>query len=385
VTSLTPHDLVARAASLYRRESRAWAADPALEPVLDVPLHPPAERDVLADVRGVLAWIDSWRQAEGNLPVSVAWGSRRWPSVGTQSVPERASVGGAEAVARVAGASGDWEVLRSRCAGLRAALGPLAPSELSLVPTLRRHGGDIAGLSARDFEVLDGVVSWLAAHPVSGRRVRELPIRGIDTKWLQRHRALVEALVSAVTGRPGLGLVASPPLVRLRVLDPALRIGGLSDVSAPVAQVAELALAPAAVLITENLETLLALPDRTGTVAIHGAGYAIDRLADIPWLAGRSLTYWGDLDSHGFAILHRARQAGLELASVLMNVDSLLAHRDLWVPEPQPAAGTFSTLTSAEHAALELLRAEGSPRLEQERIPWDYAMRTLTAALDALA
>lgn len=378
---VTPHDLAMRAQAAYRRGYRAWAADPSEAPVVSLPLHPPTERAVLANSGSARAWVEQWRKAESTLPMTVEWGLRRWPSVGTQSVPERVALEGADALAEVAGLSGEWRLVCSRCGDLRAALVPLVVDPGLLTPVLRRQAGAIAALPARDFEVLADVVAWLAANPVSGRRVRELPIRGIDTKWLQGHRSLVESLVLAVTGGSSLGLLPAPSVLRFRILDPSMAVGGLTDVSAPVGQIATLTLEPRSVLVTENLETLLALPPLARTVAFHGGGFGVVALTEVPWACSRTLVYWGDLDSHGFSILHAARSAELSLTSVLMDEETLLGHRDLWVDEPQPNGGTFSTLTGGELATLQRLRAEGSPRLEQERIPWDYATSRLRQAL----
>ncbi len=378
---VTPEALATRASALMKRGMREWAASPDVVPILEIPLKPPTERDVLTDVEATVRWIDSWRAAEVSLPVTVTWGRRQWARVGAQAIPERARVEGAHSLALVADATAEWEVMRSRCVDLRAALEPLASSTDPVVAALQRHAGTIASLPPWDFDVLAGVVEWLAQNPVSGMRVRELPIRGIDTKWLERHRGLVEGLVRAVTGRDNLGLTAAPRTVRVRALDAALRIGGLADVTAPVVELASLPVHPRIVLITENLETLLALPDLPGVVAIHGSGYAVDRIAELPWVTSSRVLYWGDLDSHGFAILHRARAAGLDIESVLMDASTLNAHRDLWVPEPQPFTGELTRLTPGESAAFSLLAAEHHPRLEQERIPWSYALDALRSAL----
>ena len=42
-------------------------------------------------------------------------------------------------------------------------------------------------------------------------------------------------------------------------------------------------------------------------ILLFGQGYALDRLGDIPWLHRCPLHYWGDIDTHGFAILDRLR------------------------------------------------------------------------------
>jgi hypothetical protein len=167
---------------------------------------------------------------------------------------------------------------------------------------------------------------------------------------------------------------------RIRLLDPAHTVGGLRDIAAPIEDLATLALAPQTVLVIENLQTFLSLPPMLGVVAAYGQGNAVVSLARIQWLRDARTIYWGDLDSHGFRILHQARAAGLSAHSALMDTATLYEHRDLWVTEPKPFTGTPALLTEAEASALAELRALAHVRLEQERIPWEYALRALRTA-----
>ena len=100
---------------------------------------------------------------------------------------------------------------------------------------------------------------------------------------------------------------------------PALRctVGSLRDVEAPADEVAALAIAPASVLIVENLETGLALPDTPGWVALMKLGNAVGALGGLPWLAGARAACWGDIDTHGFAILDRAMRCFPAVAALL--------------------------------------------------------------------
>ena len=56
---------------------------------------------------------------------------------------------------------------------------------------------------------------------------------------------------------------------------------------------------------------------------------------------------------------------------------TLFDHRDLWGIDSEPNVGVFEFLTSGERATLQTLSAEGNIRLEQERIPWSYALARL--------
>lgn len=68
-----------------------------------------------------------------------------------------------------------------------------------------------------------------------------------------------------------------------------------------------------------------------------------------------------------------------------MDEETLLAFRDLWVPEPKAATGTYSMLTDGELRALARIRSEGDVRLEQERVSWEIALPRLTAVVSSTA
>lgn len=368
---VTVTEASARARKRVEADQRSWAAFGGTGALLDIPLRPPTERDVLRDQSAAIDWVRQWRTVSHD----VRWSTRQWPSVGAQQVPERVVLAGADTIAAFAGSTiaRDWRTLRDRAEHVRHTLCDTD----AMATAIRAHARTLQHLTEQDFATLLHVVDWLTRHPASGWRVRQLPIRGIDTKWLQRHRAVVEALHSAVTGRQSLGLREAPSLVRVRFLDPALRAAGLVDVTAPVDELAGLEVAPARVFVFENLESVLAMPEVAGAVVVHGSGYAVPRLAAIPWIRCGRVVYWGDLDSDGFAILHALRSFCPTAQSVLMDEETLLAYRDLWVPEPKGATGTYPTLTPGEQRALQRIRAEGNVRLEQERIPWEVALARL--------
>ena len=371
-----------RARKRVDQDQRNWAAIGGEDALLEIVLHPPTERAVLEGQGAAIAWVRAWRAvSDADATIDVQWGDRQWARVGAQSVPERCVLRGADAIAAFAGATPgrDWRILRDRAARLHGAFAETAPSVDAIAAAIRTHARTLQQLVEVDFATLLQVVAWLCEHPASGWRIRQLPIRGIDTKWLERHRSVVESLHSAVSGRLSLGLLDAPGLVRVRFLDPSLRPGGLCDVSAPVEEFAALDIAPSIVFVFENLETMFAMPDWPGAVVVHGSGYAARRLGGIPWIQSGRVIYWGDLDSDGFAILHALRSGCRDVTSVLMDEHTLLAFRDLWVPEPKPAVGAFSTLTASEQRVLDRIRSEGNVRLEQERIAWEVALMRLVA------
>lgn len=357
------------------RHLAGWATSPPEAPAWVLGLKPPAERTVRADELAAETWAREWAGARLPPGAEVDWESRLWRSIGRQRVPVRLRVESPDGVAAFAGGdvARQWRTLTARVAVVHEELGRSAQID----QVVRRHTSELLRWPTPRFDQVVGAAAWLARHDVVGLRPRQLPIRGVDTKWFAAHRSVLTALVAAATGSTDLGIVDADPLVRLRILDPALSLGGLTDLAAPVEQLRGLRLRPSTAFIFENLESVLAMPAWPGAVVLHGSGYAVDVVGELPWVRDAPVIYWGDLDSHGFAILHRLRAHLPEVRSVLMDEATLLGHRDLWVPDPKPTRGELPSLTAAEARARHLLHDEGDVRLEQERIPWERALAAL--------
>ena len=75
----------------------------------------------------------------------------------------------------------------------------------------------------------------------------------------------------------------------------------------PASQLADAQSAVQRVFITENEINGLAFPEVPDAAVIFGLGYGLERLAEVRWLRGKAIYYWGDIDTHGFAILDRLR------------------------------------------------------------------------------
>ena len=355
-----------------------WASRQHDNPVFTLSLKPPSEKEMLTDQGAAERWARAWSESDLPSGAETDWEFRTWRSIGRQNIPVRLRVATPDAMAAFAGGSKarEWKLLASRAELVRARFGETD----DIASVIRRHTDLLLHLDNRTFSEIVQVAQWLTVNGVNGMRPRQLPIRGVDTKWFSSHRALVTALHDASTGSLGLGIRDSDPLVRVRVLDDGLAMGGLRDFAAPASELTELDYSPRVVFILENLESVLAMPEWEGAIVIHGSGYAVDVVGRLGWVQRSPVIYCGDLDSHGFAILHRLRRAHESVTSVLMDEATLITYRDLWVPEPKPNRGTFDTLSPSEQGALRRLRDEGDVRLEQERIPWATALGALVAA-----
>ena len=253
---------------------------------------------------------------------------------------------------------------------------------------------------ADDWERVLDTLMWFREHPRPGLYLRQLDIAGVDTKFIESRRALLAELLEQIlptdpsdetAATPAAssfelryGLLPKPALVRFRILDEQFRIGGLSDIATPASQFAALNLPVEHVFITENETNGLAFPLLPNSIVIFGLGYGLERLGEVAWLSDKTLHYWGDLDTHGFAILDRVRAAFPNARSLLMDRETLLAHRDLWVIEQTPYRGPpLTRLTASEQALFDDLannRIGSQVRLEQERI----SFARLQSALDSI-
>jgi hypothetical protein len=249
---------------------------------------------------------------------------------------------------------------------------------------------------ADDWERVLAVLSWLRSHPRPGVYLRQLEISGVDTKFIESHKAVfaelldlvlpIDAVDSAALGsrqfEARYGLLAKPALVRFRLLDPEQHVAHLSDLATPAIQFARLDLPTSNVFITENEVNGLAFPSMPNSLVIFGLGYGLERLGEIPWLQKRTIYYWGDIDTHGFAILDRLRARLPHVRSFLMDRETLLAHKSLWAHEEAGHEGTLARLTVDESALYEDLRADRigpGVRLEQERVAYGWLRRALGA------
>lgn len=383
-----PADVRLQLQRRFAQQHRTWIDAPAAEgnwPAV-IPLGIPTEAQALQQPDAVRAWADEWRAWRG--AGTVVWIERQWRALGTQRLPSSIVLQGPADVADWAGQSARW--LRAQQRG-----GTLLERWPALRLVLGRLFDVLADYADDDYVRLVATVAWLRAHPCSGFYLRQLPIAGLDSKWIESRRSAVAQLIASEHVRAGdgldfyalCGLRKPAPQLRIRILDPVLRakVGGLGDVTAPVSEVAALDLAPRHVLVVENLQTGLALEDLEGTVVIMGLGYGVNTLAALPWVHGARCWYWGDIDTHGFAILSAARSTVPQLESILMDEDTLLTHQALWSIEPgQHGAHELPGLTAPEANLYTHLKNHSfgqAVRLEQERIDWPLAWSLVQAHL----
>lgn len=327
--------------------------------------------------------LSRWSQAVRAEVPQATWERVKVSGIGVE-VPRDATFATIGEAARLSGTAGELARVTRRADAARAR--GLAPDPRGLSRVLK------ATLSWDDdeFATLVAASAWFAAHDASGMRPREVPIAGASGKWLDQ--AGRRRLVAALAGRDDLGLAQDPWPVTYRLLDPAHEGDDHAFAVALPGHVPPVPYEVAHVLVVENLSTFLNLPLVAATVAVYGAGRAcVATLPEVTWLmSAPDVAYWGDMDADGLEILDAVRARGVRCRSILMDEASF--------EEFEPSCGTrvatgrraldaheprrLAHLGAHELALYERLtgpgaRAERSLRVEQERIPYDEAVRRL--------
>ncbi len=365
----------------YRNQHRDWLAGNGRWP-LSIPLGIPSEQQAERDLPAVKKWVATWQSWQGI--GELVWAARRWRKLGQQNLPEKLLLHTPDQAASWIGEKTRWQIAHNRYYTFIERWPVLAVY-------LPRYFPFLADAPDSDIQKLLAALFWLQANPASQLYIRQLPIEGVDTKWLGNHKKLISELLACLHAQEGesgdfyaiTGIRREPARIRMRILDDNLRklCGGLGDITAPIDELKNLNLPVKRIYIVENIQTGLAFNDTPGAVVIMGLGYSVDLLAQIPWVKQSQGFYWGDIDTHGFAILGRAKASLPHITSILMDEQTLLMYKHLWVHEDKPAkAIDVDCLTDDEKKMYKKLveKKWGSQiRLEQERLSWDYVWQCI--------
>ena len=386
-----PADLKAQVLRLWERDELLLATFP-----LRLTLRVPSSKALSARFDEARAWVAELQQ--GELQPKTGQGYRlvmrevRHPILGTNSLPGEAWVDTPDDALRLIGKLREGKVFR----GLLAATQQQQPA---LLPWLQRQPRRALAL-ADDWPRLLAIVAWLQAHPRPGLYLRQVDLPGIHSKFIEAQRAVLADLLDLVlpantvdASARGVGQFAArygfkdkPLRVRLRFLDPnhpAWVPATDADYTLSAAAFVRLDPPVRQVFITENEINFLAFPPVADGLVVFGAGYGFDALAQAAWLQQRRLHYWGDIDSHGFAILDQLRAHFPHARSLLMDRETLLAHEAQWVTEPQPTQRDLPLLDADERRLYDDLRwrrlRDEPLRLEQERIGYGRVLQAVAA------
>lgn len=391
----TPADIEARLARLWS-DGRLLAAHVTGENLfpMQIPLRQPGISDIGDNFGAVQHWIRALEAASSatrGYGYELVWRDVNHRQTGRQRLPEAALIPSEADGLRLAGRQRDMRRFEQ-----------LAAMTLEQFPQLS------GWLSRRSLTVLEhapawprvlAILAWFHAHPRPQLYLRQLDIVGVDSKFIETRKALLAELLDQVLPAAAIdpaavgarqfearyGLLGKPAVVRFRMLDPRHYLAGYSDLSVPVAQFARSRPDVARIFITENEVNGLAFPEKQDSMVVFGGGYGVERLAEVGWLQDKEVIYWGDIDTHGFAILDRLRAYVPHAHSLLMDEATLFEHRLMWGSEEDGKrfTGGLARLGQAERALFDALRhdAHGARiRLEQERLAYGWVSKAVADA-----
>lgn len=229
------------------------------------------------------------------------------------------------------------------------------------------------------------LVQALEPGRADGRPLRALALAGVDSKFFERNRALVQHLLDArfegQASQQGLesflgALDEGDHWLLIAPLQPGLL--PFARQAVPASELMSTGLAGTHLLVVENERSLHQLPQLSSTVAVLGSGLNLAWMR-APWLASKTIGYWGDIDTWGLTMLAAARELQPRLDALLMDLQTFEAHAALAVPEPHPARDHPPTaLTECERDLYVRLRTTEKGRLEQEFLPRELVVAMLS-------
>ncbi len=349
---------------------RAYAAGDPFEAV-DVPLRGPRPSEIGDDLGAVREWVallDTGRRDDRRY--SLVWRGIGGRSIGRNDVPARAVISTFEQA---------WALLGvGESVGRFGEILELVDGNQAVRSWVTAHPHRALELR-EDMARLVAAHAWLDAHRDSSLFLRQISAPGVDTKFAERHRGALAAMLGVSSTPTGflseLGLSSKPDFVRLR---PAPSLGlpePISELALRASELAQLGIQPRSAAVVENEVTYLSIDVPHEGVVIWGKGFEVDRVGRLPWLVDVDVSYWGDIDTHGFAILDRLRAWLPQTRSTLMDRNTLLAHRDRWGREDCPTRARLTRLTSQELDLYTDLVTDALGeriRLEQEHIDWSW-------------
>lgn len=383
--------------AFYRSKLIGWLADHIRDDKAtpaDFPVHlylgaPQTEEEIQACLPEFKNFCEDWKQplSSGHIETQ----DKDVEGLGRVKVPLHLVFDTPEDIATWAGHLVEYRTSVERLDVIAKQTPALIESALDVISS-------ITNLDANDFIRFVEVTKWILENHENHSLIRQIPVRGVDTRWFEIHRPLLlDYLRDKLQLNPKrkdllqFGLIPPPSIIRVTVLDHVIRnkVGGMRHFATTADELEKLQLKPQRVVFLDNIATSLTLPDIPGTVLIITPTSSLAEVCKVSWVANARTQYFGSIDLKSFAILHNLRIYLPRLESVLMDEATLLENQDLCTyDDPSILESIPSALTIDEQILCKSM-ADGlySPgiRLDQERIPLDSICRALGAKLDKSA
>lgn len=347
-------------------------------------LKPPSGRMALNNMQHFQAYISAWQRQE--YQDIVVWQEKSYRDIGQYHLPSAVAFSSVEQLIAfmdddVQNQYQQWQT--------KASIISSSTSSQAMSIALSNSYEQIDKLSIEDCQTLARLLPQLKQGMAKQGYLRALPLIGVDTKFIESNLVVIERLASAWHSSfqadqsllNWLNCKQSPKgWLTILPLDNITRakMANLAILQLPSAELAEYELPADNILVVENLQAGLSIPELTNTIAVIGCGRNITWL-NAQWLKAKNIAYWGDIDSWGLTILSDARGQNQAITALMMDLATLNKHEYLLTTEPTSNIKMPEWLTKAEQDLFQLLavKQDRPNRLEQERLPQDYITNML--------
>ena len=346
-----------------------------------ISLKPPTEEQAISDLDHFRIFVHGWRDFSS--PSMIEWEEKNYRTLKNQNVPKALIISNIDEFYSYIG---EEAVNRSRM--WASNMRPLLEFNNNFYLVLIKHLRTIEVLSPNTIGMIINTLPQLRKNMGHGKYLREIPLLGVDTKFIETHESFIVDLLNAIHQNqissgllewlgcnelPSGWLTIKPLCQHVRE-----RLGGYSLLQLTSSELRSSELPADNILVVENLQSGLGLTNLPSTAAIIGGGKNISWM-NAEWLASKNVAYWGDIDTWGFAILNDARAVSPNLCSLMMDESTLFKFRDRAVNETKQYDGVLQNLTDLELELFNNLKGlkYHQMRLEQERLPFEYIKSNL--------
>lgn len=348
-------------------------------------LKPPSAKQALADMEALRQFVAAWKDYSG--PGTVQWQTQNFRQTGEQQLATHLALHSLEQLFQFLGK----DVVQAMRA-LEEKLQPLLAVDRGLKSVLINNLPRFDELSPLHTQQLAALLPQLKKGLGSGCYLRALPLSGIHSKFIEQQQSLIEDILNVWFEDelrnnggllPWLNCRDNPRgwlLVRPLCEHTRRELAGMPLLQLDSATLQQRPLPGKNILVVENLQSGLGLPTLEHTVAVCGGGKNLAWMHN-RWMNDRRAGYWGDLDSHGLAMLDQALEAQPQVTPLLMDRAVFAAFPQNRSQDSKPCQQSLSHLPAEQQALYQQLLREDPTRnrLEQELIDSDTIHREIQA------
>lgn len=360
---------------------------------ITIPIVIPGAKSALDNLDAFREHVTQWLALAKKYPpkegIEVLFEKKNYRSLGEQIIPRRLVISHFQALILLIGRENEINKLRANFASWVELFSPAKSKVKPFIDVLVDNLDFVQHVDWVTVNLLAKLLSQIEKGMGKGEYLRKLPLKEVDTKFIEMHLNFIEQLsivlidenIEHIGLLEWLSVVPKPKhwLLVIPLCNNARRLfGDLPLLRLPSDYLQREKLPVDRLIIVENEQSALCLPPMKNTIAIAGAGKNTSWL-DAHFFKDQKIGYWGDIDSEGLTILSEARKKQPHIQSLMMDKSTVERFKERMVQEPLSIFKEPTHLTFEELDLFRQLR-DGQfvqNRLEQERISNDFIEKFL--------